>query len=171
MKEDFQHIIDKHNAILYKIGRSYTKEAADFQDLYQEMLIQLWQAFPRFKGNSKVSTWMYKVALNTALTYSKKKNKRLDKSPLENAMYKIADNTGDRIAEIAQQSERIELLYACINELKKEERAIILLHLEGNTYEEMAEITGLTNSNLGVKLMRIKKKLHKLLEAKGYARI
>ncbi len=168
MKIEFQHIIEEHNGILYKIGRSYTQNAVDFDDLYQEMLIQLWQSYPRFKGASKISTWMYKVALNTAITFVKK-HKRHQHQSTEQLPLSITPEESPFKDE--EQQQKIELLYACINELKKEERAIILLHLEGNQYDEIAEIMGITVSNVGVKLLRIKKKLQKQLTAKGYARI
>ncbi len=171
MEETFKHIITDHNGILYKIARSYASEQADFDDLYQEILVQLWQSFPRFEGKAKVSTWIYRVALNTALTFTKKKKRKLATSPVTAW---IADTVEDRASQLAfekAQQKRIDLLYQCINELAKEERALILLHLEGKSYEESAEIMGITSNYVGVKIMRIKKRLFTLLSEKGYGGI
>lgn len=169
MNKEFQHIIDQHHGILYKIGRAYAQDSADFEDLYQEMLIQLWQSFPRFQGASKLSTFIYRVVLNTALTHQRKAKRRGQAVPLETALYHLPD-AGAAETEVAQQRERqVSMLYQCINELKAEDRAIILLHLEGNAYEDMAEILGVTVNNIGVRLLRVKQRLQKLLIAKGYA--
>jgi RNA polymerase sigma-70 factor (ECF subfamily) len=165
MERSFQHIIDEYNGILYKIGRSYTREQADFDDLYQEMLIQLWKSFPRFRGEAKLSTWIYRVALNTALTYQKKKRGRDKEVELNPEITLSSDSDPDGSAE-----EKVDLLYACINELKRDQRALILLHLEGESYEEIARIMGITINNVGVRLSRVKTKLHSLLIEKGYGR-
>lgn len=169
MKNEFKKIVDQYNGILYKIGRSYTTEEADFKDLYQEMLIQLWKSFERFKGESKISTWIYRVALNTALTYQRNRKRRPASSDIEN--FKFADSSQEGIINANKKEAKIELLYHCINQLKKDDRAIILLSLEGNKYEEIADITGLTTSHVGVKIKRIKDRLQRLLKENHYGRI
>ena len=171
MKEDFKNIIEKHNGILYKIGRSYTLEESDFKDLYQEMLIQIWKSLDSFKGNSKTSTWIYRVALNTALVFKRKGKKHFKTDSIDNLSFKIADESLILRQQSREKESRIELLYQCINQLKKEERAIILLHLEGKKYEEIAEVIGLTTSHVGVKIKRTKDRLYKLLQASNYERI
>lgn len=171
MKSKFQHIIDQHYGILYKIGRAYSHDKADFEDLYQEMLIQLWQSFPRFQQQSKLSTYIYRVVLNTALTHQRKQSRQLKAIPLEEQAFRVTDNSGGLLTAAHEKEKQINLLYQCINELKKEDRAIILLHLEGSSYEDMAEITGLSTSNIGVRLLRLKKRLQKLLIKKGYERV
>lgn len=171
MQDEFQHIIDQHYGILYKIGRAYTQDQADFEDLYQEMLIQLWQSYPRFQGNSKLSTFIYRVALNTALTHQRKAKRRVDQPGLEEQLYRMPDPSQGETEAYRQREERINLLYESINEMKKEDRAVILLHLEGNSYEEMAEILGITVNNIGVRLLRVKQRLQKRLIAKGYERV
>lgn len=169
MKNQFQHIIDQHYGILYKIGRAYTQDQADFEDLYQEMLIQLWQSFPRFQGASKLSTFIYRVALNTALTHQRKARRRGAALPLEEQLYHLPDSSAAESDVERQREQQVNLLYQCINKLKQEDRAVILLHLEGNSYEEMADILGMTVSNIGVRLLRVRQRLQKLLIAKGYA--
>ncbi|MFK7905583.1 MAG: RNA polymerase sigma factor [Chitinophagales bacterium] len=171
MKKQFKNIIDQHNGILYKIGRSYTTEEADFKDLYQEMLIQLWKSLDKFQGNSKVSTWMYRVALNTALTYRRKRKREKKSDTLDHIGEKVACVGTAGIEAMNQKEQKIELLYKCINLLKKEERAIILLHLDGKKYEEIAEIIGLTKNHVGVKIKRIKDRLQRLLKENNYGRI
>lgn len=171
MKSDFKNIVDEYNGILYKIARSYTTDEADFKDLYQEMLIQLWQSFDRFRGDAKVSTWIYRVSLNTALTFQKKQKRNLFTNPIDKVTYKIAAISGVGEEPIFEKEKKIELLYKCVNLLKKDDRAIILLHLEEKKYEEIAEIIGITSTHVGVKLMRIKKQLFQLLKEQGYGRI
>ncbi len=171
MIDRFKQIVDEHNGILYKIGRSYTTIEPDFKDLYQEMLIQLWKSMPNFKGKSKVSTFIYRVALNTALTYTRNQSRKPKTNPMERVNYKIADEGGAAIEAMREKEAKLELLYKCINLLKREERAIILLHLEGKKYEEIAHIIGLTTSHVGVKLKRIRERLQKLLKKEQHGRV
>ncbi len=171
MKKQFKKIVDEHNGILYKIGRSYTTEEADFKDLYQEMLIQMWKSLPNFKGDSKVSTWIFRVALNTALTHQKKLKRNRKTSSIENLGFKLVSEGSAGVEMMEKKEAKIELLYKCINLLKRDERAIILLSLEGKKYEEIGEIIGLTTSHVGVKIKRIKDRLHKLLKENNYGRI
>ena len=170
-EKDFKLIIDEYNGILYKIARSYTLEEVDFKDLYQEMLIQLWQSYARFKGESKISTWIYRVVLNTALTFQKKQKRKQAINTMDHISFKIPDDSRGGVEQVFQKEEKIEMLYKCINQLGKDERAIILLHLDEKKYDEIAEIIGLTTSHVGVKLLRIKKQLFKLLNEQGYGRI
>ena len=157
--ENFKEIIKEYHPILYKIGRVYTNDD-DFDDLYQEMLIAIWKALKNFRGDSKISTWLYKVALNTALTYQRKnKFSFLQKSNLdeiENIPFTHENSAIDREASIAA-------LYDAIKQLKSDDRSLVLLYLEEKSYEEMAEILGILTSLVGVKINRVKKKLFKLL--------
>lgn len=166
--EDFRIIIEKHYPILYKIGRSYTGNSADFDDLYQEMLIQLYTSLKNFRKESKLSTWIYRVALNTALSYQRNDRKKIKAVKVEEQMLIMETDEGDR--EVNSKETQIEMLYASIKELKKDDRAIILLHLEGKSYDEISDIIGISKSNTGVKLMRIKKQLQEILIRKGYER-
>lgn len=169
MEQDFKQLIDCNNGILYKIGRSFSDNEEDFRDLFQEMLIQLWQSFPSFRGASQASTWLYRVALNTALSYRKKQRRQV-------SMF-VGDSEASNLAAQLQTQDnadsegRIDLLYRCINRLNKDERAIILLFLEEKSYEEIAEIIGITVNLVGVKLYRIRKRLHQLLLELGYANV
>lgn len=167
--EDFKAVIDEYYPLLYKVGRSFTDNKADFDDLYQEMLIQVYQSMKQFKGKSKLSTWIYRVALNSAISYNRKHKRK--QREINSASYSFYDNAPEEKQDANEREKKIELLYESINELKKDERALILLHLEGKQYDEIAEIMGISRTNTGVKLMRVKKHLQRILTKKGYERI
>ncbi|HCY82652.1 MAG TPA: sigma-70 family RNA polymerase sigma factor, partial [Xanthomarina gelatinilytica] len=148
----------QNEGILFKVSTLYTNSDADVQDLRQEMIYQLWRSFDSFKGNSKRSTWMYRVALNTAMVYLKKK-KRVVTSGIEideRLLQRIdfADN---------EEEEQIKKLYDTIKKLSDIERGIIMLYLEGKSHEEISEIIGFTTTNVGTRIGRIKNKLKKLI--------
>lgn len=149
MDHSFEDILEQHNDILYKVARSYSY--TDYQDIYQEIAIQLWNSYASFKGESKLSTWIYKVALNTALTYKTKKQS-LD--------YRIPEISLDQIDNTA----RLDQLYKAINQLKATYRSLIILQLEGYDYEEISEILGISKTLVGVKLSRAKNKLKSLIK-------
>ncbi len=117
--KDFKSIVDEYYPIIYKIGRSFTRNSADFDDLYQEMLIQIHDSLKSFRSESKLSTWIYRVALNTALTYSRS-DKRKQRETFTDNWDKI-DQEEESDSAAQQRESRIEMLYAAINELKKEE--------------------------------------------------
>jgi RNA polymerase sigma-70 factor (ECF subfamily) len=157
--QDFQQIIKDHHAILFKIGRVYSDEE-DFDDLYQEMLIEIWKSLKNFGGQSKLSTWLYRVALNTAMSYNRVKKRRwlpkVDFSKAENAPIEQSDHKQEEEAQI-------DKLLTSIQQLKKDDRSIILLYLEEKSYDEISEIVGISKSNVGVKINRIKKRLFEQL--------
>jgi RNA polymerase sigma-70 factor (ECF subfamily) len=167
--EDFKSIIDAYHPILYKIGRSFTRHRADFDDLYQEMLIQIYQSLKSFRGESRMSTWLYRVALNTAMTYNRNNHKK--NNEVAAADMAVLDSQQEPLSAAREKDQRVEMLYQAINELKKDERAMILLHLEGKQYGDISDIMGISKTNTGVKLMRIRKRLQTILTRKGYERI
>ena len=146
--------LDEHRAILFKVIRSYAVSFQDQEDLFQEMCFQLWKSISRFKGTSKVSTWIYSVSINTALNWKRFENKREEYASTE-MLTEIADTDHSRNSD----REVINQLYVHINQLSKGERAIILLALDGLSYCEIAEIVGINANHVGVKLSRIKDKL------------
>mgnify|MGYP000040524090 FL=1 len=166
--ESFKNIIDEYYPILYKIGRSFTNNRSDFDDLYQEMLIQIYHSLNGFRRESKISTWLYKVALNTAMTYNRKNKKK--KREVQSDDMSLWDHQDDSTDTAQERDMEVEMLYDAINELKKDERAMVLLHLEGKQYDEIAQIMGISQSNSGVRLMRIRKRLQSILIRKGYER-
>jgi RNA polymerase sigma factor (sigma-70 family) len=158
-EDKFVEDINRNIGIIHKICNIYFSDADDRKDACQEILYQLWRSYPGFKGNAKFSTWMYKVALNTALTYSKKGNREV---PTD-----MQTGNWDQLAAGNEQqhvNERMALLYAAINTLSVTDKAITLLYLEDHSYEEIAEITGLTKTNVSVRLVRIKKTLKEKLK-------
>lgn len=152
-KEHFTKVIKANEGLIYKITTLYTDGKQDQKDLYQEIVYQLWKSFGSFHEQSKLSTWMYRVALNTAIFHLKKKKKRPDTIPFELEMDRLTDES-DKAEE-----DRIKLLYEHIQQLNLLEKGIILLFLEGKSHEEIAEIVGISISNVGTKISRIKEKL------------
>jgi len=152
-KAAFIAIIQENEGLIYKVAKVYTDSKEDEEDLYQEIVYQLWRSFPSFRNDAKVSTWMYRIALNTAITHLNKIKKKGDHVPISEAHLNTTD-TNDILKE-----ERIEILYTQIKKLDTVEKGIILLYLEGKTYDEIAGITGFTATNVGTRLGRIKQKI------------
>ncbi|MCK5821979.1 MAG: RNA polymerase sigma factor [Bacteroidales bacterium] len=153
-REVFIVQIGLNQGILHKVCGMFHDNIQDKEDLYQEIIIQLWKSWSKFKGNSKLSTWMYRVAINTAISMSAISNKQAKARSLSPNDLKYSDDTNSIVS-----NEDIDALYKAISTLTKIEKAVILLYLEEKTYEEIAEITGLSKSNVGVRILRIKKKL------------
>jgi RNA polymerase sigma-70 factor (ECF subfamily) len=164
-RQDYQAFVDlvyEHQGILHRICSVYGASADDREDLRQEILLQSWRSFASFNGRSKFSTWLYRVALNTALVRRRKAaaTREVACQPAANVDVAV-DHRGERDPDV-------ELLYHCIQELPELNRAIVLLHLEQHSYEQIAEITGLSRTNVSVRLVRIREKLRELLLARGY---
>lgn len=159
---EFVDLIYEHQLILRRLSSVYAAKPADREDLYQEMVMQAWRSYASYEGRSKFSTWLYRVALNTALLRRRKDSARRE-------FVSASDEPSDvAIFRDSAAEEDVELLYSCIHELPKVDRAIILLRLERHTYDEIAHITGLSRSNVSVRLVRIKEKLRTLLLVRGY---
>lgn len=152
LSKSFLTQINQNIGILHKVSKIYFDIKEDQEDVIQEMMYQLWHSFPRFNGNSKFSTWMYSVCINTALTY-----RRNNRKILVNTDPIIQDQV--EVIEDDPLEESISLLIHCISKLTKLNKAIILLYLENMTYEEIAGVTGLSKSNVSVRLVRIKREI------------
>lgn len=137
----------------------YCDDQDDRNDLFQEIVAQLWKSFPSFREESKFSTWMYRVALNTAITSFKKTKRRPDQNRLTFENFQIKDENYD-----AETEDEIKNLHKAVSQLTGVEKSIVLLFLENKKYEEIAEITGITQNYVRVKMNRIKKKLKKFME-------
>lgn len=161
-QEAFMELVYEHQGILWRISSIYAKEKAEAQDLVQDILLQLWQAWPVFNGRSAFSTWMYRVALNTALMHRRKRKVRPEDYADSFSSFEMFE------AAPSRDNEDVRVLYGCIRELPTLDRAIILLYLEQYSYQDIAEMTGLTKSNISVRIVRIKSKLRDLLSARGY---
>lgn len=148
-----QHI-SAHQAIIHKICRLYRDTPHDREDLFQEIIFQLWRSVPSFQGKAKFSSWMYRIALNTAILPFRKKR------PDIRYMDQLPDNPEEHLEPDEQQE---QLLHA-LKQLNDADKALITLYLEDLSYKEIAEITGITENNVGVKLNRIKNKIQQLLK-------
>jgi len=149
----FTELVKEHEAIIYKITTVYTRNSDDQKDLYQEIVAQLWTSLGSFRNESKISTWIYRVALNTAITRLRKEKKHEGRVPIDQAVLNYTDNH-DPVFE-----ERVRMLYRNIESLDKLDKGIMLLFLEDKSYEEIAAIVGITASNVGTRLSRIRQKL------------
>lgn len=160
MEREFLEIIKNNQGIIHKVCNVYCDDQDDRDDLFQEIVAQLWKSFPSFRKESKFSTWMYRVALNTAITSFKKTKRRPDQSRLTYENFQIKDVNYDTETE-----DYIKQLHRAVAQLTGVEKSIILLFLEDKKYEEIAEITGITQNYVRVKMNRIKKKLKKFMES------
>jgi len=152
-KETFVNLVYDNISIIYKICRIYS--SIDDQDLQQEIIYQLWKAYPTFEGRSKFQTWMYRVALNTAIVGIRKK--KIVTVPINTDLEFHLNNEDDE-----NMNDQLESLYRYIDMLNNIDKAIIFLYLEKCTYEEISQVLGLSASNVGVKLNRIKKRLREM---------
>ena len=158
-KEAFIQTIKDNEGIIYKITRVYAKDTEDQKDLYQEIVYQLWKSFDSFKGKSKLSTWMYRVALNTSIAHLNQNKRRPLSTSVVSLNFESLDVAYPSSITGSEWDDRMHILYEHIKRLNVIEKGLILLFLEGNSYEEIAIITGFTTTNVGTRLGRIKQKL------------
>lgn len=158
MKEEFVGLINKHDGILQKICNIYFYHNPYKEDYYQEILIRLWKAYPKFRNESAFSTWLYRVSLNSAIDIIRKESLQPRHSELSRVEYNIPES------ESNTESDLKDKLFQAINHLSDIEKAIILLHLEEHSYAEIGEIIGISEGNVGVRISRIKHQLIKILE-------
>jgi len=155
-QKKFKKFIEDHTAIISKICRVYTDGQEEFEDYFQEVTLQLWRSYDSFRGDAKLSTWVYRIALNVCLSQIRKKKRNIQTTTLENIQVETSNDDHEKEEKIAQ-------LYRSIKQLKEAERAIILLYLDDKSYKEIAEILGLTVTNVGAKVNRIKTKLKNMM--------
>ncbi|WP_091150225.1 RNA polymerase sigma factor [Mucilaginibacter pineti] len=158
MKEQFLILIADNQGLIFKVCNMYCNNKEDKEDLFQDIVLQLWRAYPSFKGESKVTTWMYRIAINNAITRLRKESRKEKFSPLDEEAFHIA-------ADDNYMDEQLGLMYEAIKKLSEVERAITMLYMEDCSYKEMAEILGLSESNIGFKLNKIKSRLKTLVNA------
>jgi RNA polymerase sigma factor (sigma-70 family) len=159
LEEQFITMLRAHKKLIYKVCHSYTTNKEDFKDLEQEITIQLWKALPKYDAGYKLTTWMYRIALNTAISFYRKEKRKPHHSLLDGQILEmLADTERERDAELEHQ---IQMLHAFIEKLGEVNKALMLLYLEDNSYKEMAEILGISESNVATKISRIKVLLKK----------
>ena len=158
LEESFVKQLEENQNIVHKICRLYTHDQDSHNDLFQEVTIQLWRAFPKFRGDSKFSTWMYRVAFNTAISLYRKSKRTVQTSPIYDNLKELEfqdyDETHDK---------QLELLYTAIQSLNDIEKALALLYLEDKNYKEIALTLGISEVNARVKMNRTKTKLKNIL--------
>ncbi|MBS7232535.1 RNA polymerase sigma factor [Flavobacterium psychroterrae] len=165
MKEKEQYFlnrIESHKGILYKVSKMYMDNHDDQQDLFQEIICQLWKSYDSFRNESQFSTWMYRVAVNTAIVFLKKEKRKVDK--YEIASENIKDDEGDSHIKESQ----IDHFYKAVQKLEKIDKAIIFYQLEGFSHKEIGENLGISEGNARVKLNRAKEKLKEIIKNQGY---
>ncbi len=155
MQKAFLKIVDENQGIIYKVCKMYRNSREDQEDLYQEIVLQLWKSYSKFRNDSKVSSWMYRIALNTAMATFRKN--KIELEFIESIPKDYQSNYGEEL------SDNEESLFEAIRTLNKAERALIALHLEDYSHREIAEITGITENYVGVKISRIKEKIKNIL--------
>lgn len=158
LEQSFVRQLKENQNIIHKICRLYTKGQDAHNDLFQEITIQLWKAFPKFRGESKFSTWAYRVALNTAITLYRKSTRSIQTSEYDASRHFIKQEDYNY-----EEEEQIRLLYEAVYQLNDIEKALVFMYLEDKDYAEISETLGISEVNARVKMNRIKGKLRKIL--------
>lgn len=161
-EEKFAEIIEENQARLRHLCKVYTNCAQDEKDLFQEMIIQIWRSLPSFKGDANISTWMYRIGVNTAISFIRKKKTRQDYYS-SYKKEKEGEATGYYEPGYSKIDEQAKRLYEAIDKLNVSEKAIITMYLDDFSYKEIGFVTDMTENYVGVKLNRIKQKLSKLI--------
>ena len=150
----FHAVVADYRKLIYKVCYMYATDSFHFQDLYQEILANIWEGLEGFRAESMPSTWIYRIAINTCVTYFRRHNRHSDEMQTLDGALSIA-------AEDTQRSEQLQQMYRLISRLDKIDKAIILMWLDERSYDEIAEVTGFTRNNVATRLFRIKQKLAK----------
>ncbi len=158
LEKDFANIVRKHKSTIYTVCYMFSQDNDEVEDLFQETLINLWKGFAQFRGDSSPATWIWKVSLNTCISFDRKKRRRGESVPLSMSINLFEDDDND--------SRQIEMLRKRIDQLGPFDRAIVLLWLENLSYEEIGEIVGITAKNVSVRLVRIREQLKKMSTSK-----
>ncbi|SHF57526.1 RNA polymerase sigma-70 factor, ECF subfamily [Salegentibacter echinorum] len=158
LEHQFVTNLEKHQNIAHKICRIYTNDKDSHNDLFQEITIQLWKAYPKFRGEAKFSTWMYRVALNTAITLYRKKKRSIRTQDFDSVDFKIKAEEYD-----GETEEQLKVMYSAIQQLNDIEKALVFLYLEDKNYREISDTLGITEVNARVKMNRLKTKLKNIL--------
>jgi RNA polymerase sigma-70 factor (ECF subfamily) len=154
----FQGLVDDHRKILFKIGCAYGRNHADREDLAQEMILQLWRSFARFDGRCRFSTWMYRICLNVAISHSRRERTRA------RHVCSAGDHLLEGVEELDRPSDATQQLTEFIQSLDPLNRALLLLYLDGNSYRDIAEVLGISETNVATKLSRLKNRMkHELV--------
>ena len=152
-QERFQNLMEEHKKILYKVCHSYCKNPGDRDDLAQEIIVQLWRSFRAFDQRVRFSTWMYRIALNVAISFYRRESVRT------RHVVPGSDHLLEAIDETANRSEEVQVLYEWIEGLGPLNKALVILYLDGNNYQEIADVLGISPTNVATKISRLKETL------------
>ncbi len=155
---EFIALLEQHQNLIHKVCRIYTSDEDTHQDLFQEISIQLWKAYPNFRGDSKFTTWAYRVALNTAISLFRKSRKNVETSSIDISSFQLKYHEYDDTEEI-----QLQLLYKAIHQLNDIDKALVFMYLEDKDYRDISETLGISEVNARVKMNRIKTKLKEIL--------
>jgi RNA polymerase sigma-70 factor (ECF subfamily) len=162
VQERFQTLVEEHKKILYKVSNSYCKNPGDRDDLAQEIIVQLWRSFAAFDGRARFSTWMYRIALNVAISFYRRERVRT----------RHVISGSDQLLEVADEAasrpEEVQVLYQWIGRLDPLNKALALLYLDGNNYQEIADVLGISETNAATKISRLKQTLRQEAGVKQY---
>lgn len=153
-EKEFVALVEEHKQTIYMVCYLFSKDRAEVEELYQDILINIWKSLPQFEGRSSVRTWVWRVSLNTCISWQRGKRKRGARVPLELSVDLYNDTDND--------TRQIQMLHERINKLGPFDRAIVLLWLENISYEEIGEIVGISAKNVSVRLFRIKEQLRQM---------
>ncbi|QBJ87057.1 sigma-70 family RNA polymerase sigma factor [Chryseobacterium gleum] len=159
----FLKLVNRHKGIVYKASRIYADSVEDQEDLQQEILIQLWKSYQNFKGSSEFSTWMYRVAINTAITYLKKEKQRSGNHTEVPHHFEVQQEDYN-----PAKDRQLEIFYSAVQELNPLEKAVIFYFMEGMSHKEIGKNLGLSEGNARVKLSRTKEKIQQIIKKSGY---
>jgi len=162
----FRRWLEAHLGLILKVVRGCAAMPQDQDDLFQEVCLQVWQSIPAFRGEAKETTWIYRVAFNTALAWRRGERRRREGHETF-VKFDVSPQLHPSHAEALPQQEMIEQLYTAIRQLPKVEASLALMHLDGLSYSEMAEVLGISENYIGVKLNRIRKQLAEQLKGGG----
>ncbi len=154
LEQRFLSLVDSYKQVIYKVCFMYATDDETISDLYQEVVLNLWTAFPRFRSESKPSTWVYRISMNTCISRLRRNTRRPETVSLTMSMADLFPEESER--------EQLQELYRLISQLGELERALILLWLDDKSYEEIAEIISISVSNVGVRINRVKAKLREM---------
>jgi len=156
-EKNFINLINEHQGLIHKVCIMYENDRDARNDLFQEIVLQLWKSFSSFRGEAKITTWMYRIALNTAISGFRKQTRHIKTEDLQEVHMNISDSWGD------EQEENFQKLQWAIRQLSEIERAMIMMALEEVAYEDIAETIGITQNNVRVRMNRIREKIRKLM--------
>jgi RNA polymerase sigma factor (sigma-70 family) len=160
LQEVFQNQVEQHKRILYKVCNAYCRDRDSREDLAQEIMFQLWRSFGKFDGRCAFSRWMYRIALNVAISFYRREDTRT------RHVFSDEERLLQAVHESERQPEEVRLLYELIAELDPLRTALILLYLDGNTYQEIAEIVGVTETNVATKISRLKSRMKQVFQTR-----